>query len=271
MCKIRCKYICFKIEIIFIGDIIESITIDCKHISEEDAAAILRYASPYNVQFGLMPSGVDPSPQASDQLTKCHTERESKLLENYPTLKMDEKLDGDNVKSANEENHIFKKIDVAHVSRVAESSPLARNQSNTANIKEDIPIEVNADASVPPPVNKRTKYLKRDNSNDGIEPTFLDRTNSSNSSGTARDASGIPLELPTHMSESVKWTHHNRRNGSSSAAAPEPQSRTKASLPAQSKVEIAASNGLDHGGYSPSTKLLLNNNSIGKLYPLRMV
>lgn len=98
----------------FPGDKITSITIDFRHIVREDAATILSYASPYNVQLeliegkGTLPASLtaaqSPSPpslmhplyRASSQEDLNTIERNArrKLFANddnaYPTLKMDQ-------------------------------------------------------------------------------------------------------------------------------------------------------------------------------------
>lgn len=114
---------------------------------------------------------------------------------------------------------------------------------------------IQIDTSAPPPVNKRTKYLKPENSI---------RNSSINSSGIARDEEGIPLELPTQMTESAKWTHVNRKSITASSIKPEPMSRANTSIPPTSAVmAIDSENNVDHiktGNLTDEFKLFYNTN-----------
>lgn len=96
----------------FAGDKITSITIDFRHIVQEDAATILSYASPYNVQLELIePNGMISNvlSQNASQQTLSHPLYRSSSQEDlntiernarkklhtnddssYPTLKMDQ-------------------------------------------------------------------------------------------------------------------------------------------------------------------------------------
>lgn len=249
----------------FSGDIITSIAIDCKEISEKDALGILRYAAPYNVQFGVQPQAT------------FHTERESKLLENYPTLKIDHKLNHelaiekptDVVKHIEEqivgqattklshaqhvidmpvantlentriptqieelhviqlvETHIAKpnaiKIDEMHVTR---STSLADGVLGTSD-------EIKLDTSVPPPVNKRTKYLKRELSTDQL---FVDQSNAQNASEIAT-AIGFPIEIPSQMAESAKWAQANRKSIITTTTFDKPEPSVRAKVPISTTI-----------------------------------
>lgn len=231
----------------------------------------------------------------SDQSTTFHTDRETRLLENYPTLKIDDKLYnesnastmtvqpnakkveerivslvGNNIPVSNklDEFSVSKHNGDNHVLHVSKDKTILTQPKQPENIKDSIkftkiseisnvveknivkpisniiernPIdfsytlsnELKIDSSVPPPVNKRTKYLKRENSTEEIltEQYFLNRNSSLNSSGIARDEAGIPLELPNHMTESAKWTHANRKSITTSSVKPEPMVRAKVPIP----------------------------------------
>uniref|UniRef100_A0A1L8DBW2 PDZ domain-containing protein n=1 Tax=Nyssomyia neivai TaxID=330878 RepID=A0A1L8DBW2_9DIPT len=84
--------------IVNIGDRITSITIDFRHIVQEDAAAILSYASPYNVRLELVegkPVVVTPSPKSghtSQQLGKTCNQSDSSSIDTKKNL-----FPGDNV------------------------------------------------------------------------------------------------------------------------------------------------------------------------------
>lgn len=96
------------------GDKITSVTIDFRHIVQEDAATILSYASPYNVQLellegkGTLPTSLttqSPSPSSlthpfyrsssQEDINTIERNARRKLFANddnsYPTLKMDQR------------------------------------------------------------------------------------------------------------------------------------------------------------------------------------
>lgn len=96
----------------FVGDKITSITIDFRHIVQEDAATILSYASPYNVQLELIDTnGISSNvlsqnisqpalrhplyrPRSQEDLNTIERNARKKLFtkddNSYPTLKMDQ-------------------------------------------------------------------------------------------------------------------------------------------------------------------------------------
>lgn len=98
------------------GDKITSITIDFRHIVQEDAATILSYASPYNVQLelidsnGMMSNVVSQNasqpalthplyrPRSQEDLNTIERNARKKLFtkddNSYPTLKMDQQQHG---------------------------------------------------------------------------------------------------------------------------------------------------------------------------------
>lgn len=98
-----------------IGDKITSITIDFRHIVQEDAATILSFASPYNVQLELIdangsatnvlsqnvsqPSLSHPlyRPRSQEDLNTIERNARKKLFtkddNSYPTLKMDQSVE----------------------------------------------------------------------------------------------------------------------------------------------------------------------------------
>lgn len=98
------------------GDKITSITIDFRHIVQEDAATILSYASPYNVQLELIDSNGTATnalsqnvsqpalahplyrPRSQEDLNTIERNARKKLFtkddNSYPTLKMDQQQHG---------------------------------------------------------------------------------------------------------------------------------------------------------------------------------
>lgn len=98
--------------IVNVGDKITSITIDFRHIVQEDAATILSYASPYNVQLeyiegkGILPHIGSQSPSTASlthPLYRSSSQEDFNTIErnarkklfpnddgNYPTLKMEQ-------------------------------------------------------------------------------------------------------------------------------------------------------------------------------------
>lgn len=290
------------------------------------------------MHFGRKSNPTERSP-LSVQPTTFHTDRETKLLENYPTLKIDEKLHHDSFKTSQTENPIVEtKIEELKVAHVKHSIPFLNkhdsqvfqvsdkiyvkpvvaefkensesnqpddnvgthfttkiNDKQVSNEVEPIIVtsiinnvdkqhviqnlvdnttvtsnEISIDASVPPPVNKRTKYLKRENSSEEAltDQHFLDRNSTLNSSGIARDESGIPLELPSHMTESAKWTHANRKSLTSSVK-PEPMIRGKAPISPLSTVKpIDTYTDQNLNVQSHSNKIVVDTISSGKCFDI---
>lgn len=139
--------------IVRIGDKITSITIDLRHMVQEDAATILSYASPYNVQLALIdgngvltyaPPANSPKSAAAGQRSLTHPLYRSSSQEdfntiernarrkypsgstdegNYPTLKMEQKTNNlPVVHRENEKKTTAKTVDETKQNRASSNS-----------------------------------------------------------------------------------------------------------------------------------------------------
>lgn len=152
-----------------IGDKITSITIDFRHIVQEDAATILSYASPYNVQLELVDSNGMLSnvltqnvnqpaalthplyrPRSQEDLNTIERNARKKLFSkddnSYPTLKMDQQqqchvqpkprspaIQLPQAHEENEKKNSLKKIQNYFIDMVEEKFQTKASHSNDSN------------------------------------------------------------------------------------------------------------------------------------------
>lgn len=250
-----------------IGDKITSITIDLRHMVQEDAATILSYASPYNVQLELIdgngvltyaPPANSPK-SASGQRSLTHPLYRSSSQEdfntiernarrkypsgstddggNYPTLKMEQKNQLPVVHRENEKKPVVKVVDETKQNRASATESITKfgvrvlpptvtaistvkgqadNENNTnKEVEVDVVVAAAAKRLSPPPISKRTKHMKVDESKVATietESSEFERQRSITSSGIRRDAAGIPQEIPNQMMAAAMAARENRKS-----------------------------------------------------------
>lgn len=257
--------------IVNVGDKITSITIDFRHIVQEDAATILSYASPYNVQLeyvegkGTLPPIGSQSPSTvslTHPLYRSSSQEDFNTIErnarkklfpnddgNYPTLKMEQQRQSPGaylptVHKENERKNGKGATDSIQTMSVhmeqTDTNPrfsvedegkkckfgirvlppnvsdkiasgispnkVQANNENNMNIEND---------NKPPPISKRTKNAKHEDTNNEIVSEEFTRNGSINSSGIRRDAAGIPQEIPSQMMNAAMAARDHRKSGAS--------------------------------------------------------
>lgn len=260
--------------IVNIGDKITSITIDFRHIVQEDAATILSYASPYNVQLeyiegkGMLPHMGSHSPNTASlthPLYRSSSQEDFNTIErnarkklfpnddgNYPTLKMEQQrlspskylpiVHKENEKKVNSKQSIVEEsaqtmsVKVEHnitsdtnrrssmdddgkklkfgirvLPPNVSDKMLSGKSPNKAQANNENNVNIEND-NRPPPISKRTKNVKQEDTGDIVNEEFS-RHGSVNSSGIRRDAAGIPQEIPNQMLNAAIAARDNRKSG----------------------------------------------------------